>query len=71
MLVNYMSDKDLVKALVERIQEEDETWCFSMGRTNLTRDEFITKVSKDRKFRKTIVSMVNKLSIDILLRRSK
>ncbi|MEM2291662.1 MAG: hypothetical protein QXR44_03165 [Thermoproteota archaeon] len=64
-----MSEKDIVKAIIDHINRQGNNWKFVMGREILDKKSFLKKLSKDKEFRKTIVQMVVSLSVDILTRK--
>jgi len=63
-----MNEKELIQALKEKLKEKDEGWKFIYGREVLTAKAMIEKIDQDKKFRKTIVQMIQALSMDLILR---
>lgn len=63
------SDREVVKAIKENLEHQNNDWRFAMGREILTKEEMIKRLDKDKKFRKDIVKLVLDLSIDILARQ--
>jgi len=64
-----MREKDILKAVKDHVNSQNNSWTFVMGRKVLDKKEFIALLEKDKKFRKLITTMVIDLSIDILTRK--
>ncbi|PIN71858.1 hypothetical protein COV21_03980 [Candidatus Woesearchaeota archaeon CG10_big_fil_rev_8_21_14_0_10_45_5] len=64
-----MKEKEVVKAIKNHVSNQNDGWNFVMGREVLTKQTFLQRLGKDKKFRTTVIDMVYKLSIDILTRK--
>ena len=64
-----MKEKEVVKAIKKHVSKQNDGWKFIMGREVLTKQTFIQKLDKDKKFRTTVIDLVYNLSIDILTRK--
>lgn len=64
-----MGEKEIIKAVKEHVKNQNNNWKFIMGRQVLTKKAFLERLDKDKEFRRTIVDMVVRLSIDILTKR--
>ena len=64
-----MKEKEVVKAIKNHVSNQNDGWKFVMGREVLTKQTFLQRLGKDKKFRTTVIDMVYKLSIDILTRK--
>lgn len=63
-----MNDEEVLKLLKEYVKGQGEDFRFVMGRNVYGKKELLRLLDRDKKFRKMMVEMVAKLSIDILLR---
>lgn len=61
-----MGEKEIIKAIKSHISRQTNNWKFVMGRETLTKETFLKKLDKDKKFREMVVNMVVNLSVDIL-----
>jgi len=59
----------VVNSIKEHVKKQNNNWKWIMGRTVLTKGEFLQKLDKDKKFRKIVVTMVEDLSVEILVGR--
>jgi len=64
-----LKEKEVVKAIKNHVSNQNAGWTFVMGREVLTKQTFLQRLGKDKKFRTTVIDMVYKLSIDILTRK--
>jgi len=64
-----LKEKEVVKAIKNHVSNQNDGWNFVMGREVLTKQTFLQRLGKDKKFRTTVIDMVYKLSIDILTRK--
>lgn len=64
-----MSQREILKAIKEHVNRQDNDWKFIMGGEVLTKQKMIKKLNGDKTFRKKIVNLVVTLSIDILSRK--
>ena len=64
-----MKEKEILKAIKEHVNGKNNNWKFFYGREAISKEEFLEKIDKDKKFQKFVVDMVVKLSIDILTRK--
>ena len=65
-----MKEKEVVKAIEDHVSRQNDGWKFIMGKEVLTKQAFLQKLGKDKKFRTTVIALVYNLSIDILTRKS-
>lgn len=63
-----MKEREIVKALKQHLEKQPPEWRFVYGREVLTKEKMIEKIKKDKRFRKFMVTQVEQLSIDLLLR---
>jgi hypothetical protein len=61
-----MSEMDVVKAIEDYVRKQGNSWSFVRGREVLTKEQMISKLYKDRKFRKFMVKIVIAQTIEIL-----
>lgn len=66
-----MKEKEIVNAIKQHVNRQNNGWKFIYGRQAVGKQQFLTKLDHDKKFRKTIVEMVVTLSVDILTRKPK
>jgi len=64
-----LKEKEVVKAIKNHVSNQNDGWNFVMGREVLTKQTFLQKLDKDKKFRTTITDLVYNLSIDIFTRK--
>jgi len=64
-----MSEKTIIKSIEKHINSQNNEWKFIYGKEVLTKQNFVKKLNKDKKFRAFVVNMVINLSVDILTRK--
>jgi len=64
-----MSEREVLKSIKENVKRQNDSWRLVMGREVLTKDQVLERLDNDKGFRKSLVTMVVELSIDILTRK--
>jgi len=67
----WLSEQEVIDALIKSLERQNGDWRFFYGRESLTAETMIQRIRNDKGFRKTVLTMVNNLSVDILLRQPK
>jgi hypothetical protein len=67
----WLSEQEVIDALIKHLEKQSDSWKFFYGRESFDAKTMIKKLQHDRSFRKTVLTMVNNLSVDILLRQPK